>query len=53
MNINHSVRGKTLIPGRLVFGGGHPKFKRLPRVVKWGNNLSLFWLGVELVFLGK
>lgn len=52
MNVFASkVRGKIVIPGRVVFGGGQPKFRYFPRFHRWGNRLSVFWLGVELVFI--
>lgn len=53
MNVNHFVRGKTVIKGRLVFGGGHPKFRWMPRFRRWGPNVSCFWFGAELVWLGE
>ena len=53
MNVNKWTRGKTLITNRLVFAGGYPLFRLLPVVIKWGPNVSLFWLGTELVLLGK
>lgn len=53
MNVNKWTRGKTLIQSRLVFAGGHPLFRWIPKMVKWGPNLSLYWLGTELVLLGK
>ena len=34
---------------QVFFGGGYPKFHVLPRLVRWGNNLSVFWLRKELV----
>ena len=52
MNLNKWTRGKSLT-NRLVFAGGHPLFRWLPKVVKWGPNISLYWLGTELVWLGK
>jgi hypothetical protein len=51
--INHYTRNKTLIAGRLVFAGGYPLFRWLPRFLRWGPNISIFWLGTELVFLGQ
>lgn len=50
--LNQCVRGKTVIPGRLVFAGGYPKFRYVPHLVSWGGRTSLFWLGTELVWLG-
>ena len=52
MNLNKWAKGKQLT-NRLVFAGGDPLFRWLPKVVKWGTNVSLFWLGTELVWLGK
>lgn len=52
MNVNRWTRGKTVIPNRLVFAGGYPKFRWTPRFVRWGQNVSLYWLGTELVWLG-
>lgn len=52
MNINEWTRGKTLIPNKLVFAGGHPLFRLLPKIVTWGPNVSIYWLGTELVWLG-
>ena len=50
INLNKYTRGKTLIKGRLFFGGGSPRddFK-LPYIFRWGPNLSIVWLGTELV----
>gem|GEM_PF-4426151 len=53
MNINKWTRGKTLIPHRLVFAGGYPIFRLWPRVVRWGDCISLYWLGTELVWINK
>jgi hypothetical protein len=53
MNINEWTRGKTLVKNRLVFAGGHPLFQWFPKFAKWGPNLSIYWLGTELVWLGK
>lgn len=52
MNVNRWTRGRTVISGRLVFAGGYPKFRLFPRFVRWGKNISLYWLGTELVWLG-
>jgi hypothetical protein len=49
MNINKYTCGKIIIPGRVFFGGGVPKFRKVPHFVRWGNYLSIFWLGTELV----
>jgi len=51
VNISNYLRGKR-ISKRLVFGGGYPLFRILPRYVCWGRNVSLYWFGLELVFLG-
>ncbi len=51
--INRRIRGKAIIPHRLVFGGGYPRFRFLPKIIRWGRNLSLFWLGTELVWLER
>ncbi len=53
LNINRYTRNKMLIQGHLEFAGGTPKFRVLPRFVRWGANLSVFWLGTELVWLGQ
>ena len=52
MNLNKWAKGKQLT-NRLVFAGGDPLFRWLPKIVKWGPNISLYWLGTELVWLGK
>ena len=52
MNLNKWAKGKQLT-NRLVFAGGDPLFRGLPKIVKWGPNISLYWLGTELVWLGK
>ena len=52
MNVNRWTRGKTVIKGKLVFGGGHPIFRIIPRLYKWGQNISVYWLDTELVWLG-
>ncbi len=52
MNINEWTRGKTLIPNKLVFAGGYPLYRLLPKIVTWGSNVSIYWLGTELVWLG-
>lgn len=36
---------------RVIMGGGYPKMHWLPRLVRWGNRLSLFWLRKEWVFI--
>ena len=36
---------------KIVMGGGCPKFRKIPRLVRWGSNVSIFWLGYELVFI--
>lgn len=38
---------------KIVMGGGKPIFRYLPRVVRWGPCLSIFWLGKELVFISE
>jgi hypothetical protein len=50
--INRWTRRKVIIKDRLVFGGGHPKMRLTPRIVKWGANVSIFWLGTELIWIG-
>ena len=52
MKIHDWTRNKVLIDGRLLFSGGYPKFRWTPKVVRWGKNISLFWLGTELVWIG-
>lgn len=44
-------RYKHLIAGpfKVCFGGGQPKFFKVPRFARWGKALSIFWLGKELV----
>ena len=49
-DIRHS--GKR-ITKRLCFGGGFPKYHRIPKFIKWGSNVSMFWLDFELVRLGR
>lgn len=51
MNINRWTRGITVIPNKIVFAGGYPKFRVIPKVVTWGGNVSIFWFGTELVWL--
>lgn len=46
------LRGKTVIQGKVVIGGGYPIFRVLPRMVFWGH-VSLFWFGIEIVFLRR
>ena len=46
--IGRWTRGRRLTR-RLFFAGGHPRFHLLPRWLRWGPNLSLFWLDAELV----
>ena len=53
MNINNYTRGRTVIKNKLFFAGGYPKFRWLPKTLKWGKNISLYWLGTELVFKTK
>ncbi len=36
---------------RIVKGGGYPIFRWTPRIVRWGDRISLFWFGVELVYI--
>jgi hypothetical protein len=48
MNINNYCRSKTIIPNHIFFAGGYPIFKIIPKLVTWGNILSIFWLGTEL-----
>lgn len=50
--INRQLRGRK-VSSRIVFGGGYPKFRWMPKAARWGCNLSVFWLGTELVFLGR
>lgn len=50
--INRFTRGRQL-SRHVVFGGGEPIFRWLPHVFRWGKNLSICWLGTELVFLGE
>lgn len=50
--INDYVRSRRIC-SRLVFGGGYPKFRWMPKLVKWGPNVSLFWLGAELVYFAR
>lgn len=50
--INRWTRGKH-ISSHLVFAGGDPIFRWTPRIARWGNNVSLFWLGTELVWLDR
>jgi hypothetical protein len=50
--VYNKIRGKRLNK-HFCFGGGYPKFRLIPSFTKWGNNISLFWLGVELVYLGN
>lgn len=52
MKYIEKLRGKTIIPNKLVFGGGYPKFYKLPKIRKWGKCVSIFWFGLELVYLG-
>ncbi len=49
--INQHLRGRQ-VTKRIVFGGGYPLFRLFPRIVRWGTNVSIYWLGTELVFLG-
>lgn len=53
MGLNSWTRNKVLIAGRLFFGGGYPRFGVRPRVVTWGANTSVYWLGTELVWVRK
>jgi hypothetical protein len=38
---------------KFVLAKGQPIFRFIPRVVRWGPNISFFWLGKELVYLGN
>lgn len=53
MNINKYTQGKVIIKDKVFFAGGCPKFKLIPHFVKWGNILSIFWLGTELCIKNK
>lgn len=37
--INKFTRGKVVIKDKVIFAGGHPKFKWVPNFVKWGQIL--------------
>jgi hypothetical protein len=52
VGLNALIRGKR-ITKRLSIAGGYPKFSIVPKVVRWGTNVSVFWLGTELVWLGR
>jgi hypothetical protein len=51
LSINRCVRNKVLVPGRVMFGAGDPTIQILPQIVDWGDNRSVFWLGMELVIV--
>lgn len=51
--ITRHLRGVVLIENRLCFGGGYPKWHTLPKAVRWGHALSIFWLDLEIVWLGS
>lgn len=50
-NMNKYTKNKTVLPNKLIFAGGEPKFRWFPKFIKWGTNISLYWLGTELVWL--
>lgn len=47
--INQHTRGRTLVKDKVFFAGGEPRFFLRPRFLRWGPNLSIWWLGTELV----
>lgn len=49
--LNYFTRNKVLIKDKLLFAGGHPKFRWFPVIFRWGTNISFCWLGCELVYL--
>lgn len=51
LHVNRFLRGRH-INRWLHFAGGYPTFHYLPRFVKWGKTISIYWLDTELcVFL--
>lgn len=50
-SINRRLRNRVIVPGRIMFGAGDPTLQLLPEIVDWGQNRSVFWLGMELVIL--
>ncbi len=50
IKVNHKLRNKVIIPNRLFFAGGYPKYHVIPKLVKWGKYISLYWLDIELVY---
>jgi len=52
-NIHKFTHGKHVIKNRLLFSNGQPLFRWTPNIFRWGNCISCFWLGTELVFVMK
>jgi hypothetical protein len=48
ININKWTINKVIIENRVFFAGGYPKYLIIPRFIRWGKYISVFWLGTEL-----
>lgn len=47
-SLNYYLRNKIIIKNKIFFAGGYPKFRWIPKFIKWGDILSIYWLGTEL-----